>query len=246
MKKNIKTAICKVTAVVALASSAYAVPTDALRYSFDGGATWTTIADNAAGDNLGASDGSISVTIVQGGFTLAVTAAGSTKPNVGSAASPILDLGVHGSGSGTGKLIVEFSDIGFGPIPTGSYITSFTANDTAVPVTAYTVIGANSLFSGGNIAAGVPTGPQVITTIGPVLSTLTTLAATAPGQSNPYSITLVQVFDLSAIRDGGGVLSTDQKLSVPDGGNTLMLLGSALSVLGLGVFRSSRKAAVKA
>ena len=31
-------------------------------------------------------------------------------------------------------------------------------------------------------------------------------------------------------------------LGVPDGGNTLMLLGSALSVLGFGVFRKSRKA----
>ena len=30
--------------------------------------------------------------------------------------------------------------------------------------------------------------------------------------------------------------------AVPDGGNTLMLLGSALSVLGFGVFRKSRKA----
>jgi len=31
-------------------------------------------------------------------------------------------------------------------------------------------------------------------------------------------------------------------VAVPDGGNTLMLLGSALSVLGFGVFRKSRKA----
>jgi hypothetical protein len=140
-------------------------------------------------------------------------------------------------------LIVEFSDIGFGPIPSGAYKTTLTANDTGIPVTTYTVIGANSLFAGANIVAGAPAGPTVVSTIGPITTGLITTAGTAPGQSNPYSITMVQVFNLN--RDGG-TISTDAKLSVPDGGNTLMLLGSALSVLGFGVFRSSRKSAVKA
>ena len=40
----------------------------------------------------------------------------------------------------------------------------------------------------------------------------------------------------------GAIFSFGASTAVPDGGNTLMLLGSALSVLGFGVFRKSRKA----
>ena len=41
---------------------------------------------------------------------------------------------------------------------------------------------------------------------------------------------------------GHSTRSIDDFLKVPDGGNTLMLLGSALSVLGFGAFRKTRKA----
>ena len=105
-------------------------------------------------------------------------------------------------------------------------------------VTAYTVIGADTLFSGADIVGGVPTGPSVIASIGPESGTFAASGSVAPGsQSDPYSITLVQVFTLSP--NGNGI-STDQRVTVPDGGNTLMLLGSALSVLGLCKFRSRK------
>ncbi len=60
--------------------------------------------------------------------------------------------------------------------------------------------------------------------------------------SNPYSITIEA--DLHNTGTGIATVSATADLAtVPDGGNTLMLLGSALSILGLGTFR---RKAVKA
>jgi len=49
-------------------------------------------------------------------------------------------------------------------------------------------------------------------------------------------------FSLSSTGTGSSFGFVAANVAVPDGGNTLMLLGSALSVLGFGVFRKSRKA----
>jgi hypothetical protein len=234
MKNNIKTWLCTTAAVAALASSAYAVPTDALRYSIDGGSTWTTIADNASGD-VNSSDNNITALINGGGFNLVVT----IGFNSGTAGKPDMDLHVAGTTTGSGGLIVEYSDINFGPVPTGAYNTSFFVNNGAgASASERTIIGANSLFAGANTPLTGGIGP-----IGPFTTGSGTSSASVPGQSDPYSITLVQVLTSSG---AGNSISTDAHLSVPDGGNTFMLLGSALSVLGLGVFRNARKSAVKA
>jgi hypothetical protein len=235
-------------AAVLGAASAYATPATApaIRWSFDGGTTWSTpVVDQDSNDN-DIIVGSIGVVIHNGALTLSVNTSGSTKPNTGTAANPQMDLNLGAGGLASGKVIVEFTDIGFGPIPGGSYITTAFNNNGSVSATYYTIVGGNTAFDGAGFSGGVPTGSP-ITTIGPVAagaSSQTKSASGPAGQTDPYSITLVTVLDFGS--GTRSTISTDQKLTVPDGGNTLMLLGSALSVLGLGVFRSSRKAAVKA
>ena len=244
MKKNIITLACSAAAVLACVSSTQATP--GIRWSFDGGSTWsTTVNDGGAGDTKGAA-GQVGVDITLGGFTFSASGTGSTKPLLGTAGSPIMDLGVNGAGTtGGGTLIVEFTETDYSPVPNGSYLTGFGVNNLFSSGTMYAFIGANSQFAGAGFAANVPTG-TAITHIGPLSgnSSGTASGVFAGVQPNPYSITIAEVYTLPGTRDipGGVSISGDGNLqTVPDGGNTLMLLGSALSVLGLGVFRNSRK-----
>ena len=79
-------------------------------------------------------------------------------------------------------------------------------------------------------------------------TTLTALGSTAGSgtlpalTSNPYSITIEADF-VNSGSTSATVSATSLLTTVPDGGNTLMLLGSALSILGLRTFRrKARKA----
>jgi hypothetical protein len=238
MKTNIKTLIC--TAATALAvGSAYAVPlnTDAIRYSTDGINWKPVVLDNQSGD-LDPGDNTITL-IIAGlpGLVLHVTSAGNA---LGTAGSPNIDIGLHGSIGAGETLYVEYSDVNYGPVPSGGYHTHIsTTDDPTVSATQYTAIGsgagANDLFDG----AGFSDLPS-LSKIGPITGNGAGDSFTAPGTSDPYSITLVTVVTGGA--NGGGVSTDARVTSVPDGGNTLMLLGSALSVLGFGAFRKSRKA----
>jgi hypothetical protein len=244
MKKNIITLACSAAAVLACVSSTQATP--GIRWSFDGGTTWSaTVNDGGVGDTK-AAVGQVGVDITLGGFTFSASGTGATKPLLGTAGSPIMDLGVDGAGStGGGTLIVEFTETDYSPVPHGSYITGFGVNNLFSAGTMYTFIGANSQFAGAGFSGGLPTGP-VISTIGPLSGNHSANGSGvfAGVQPNPYSITLAEVYTLpgSPTAPSGVSISGDGNLTVPDGGNTLMLLGSALSVLGLGVFRNSRKA----
>jgi hypothetical protein len=223
MKNNIKSLLCA-TAVLALTSAAQALSTDSLRYSTDNGATWTTIADSG-------SSGFISTTIVGGGFNLTVSATGSSS---GTLSSPSMDLGLNGHTTGAGTLIVEYSDLGFAPVSGGSYTTTFFGNG-GVTSSERTILGANTLFAGANVPISGGIGP-----IGPFITGSGSASASAPaGLTAPYSITLVEILTSTG---AGQNVSVDGHLTVPDGGNTLVLLGSALSVLGMAAFR--RKSAV--
>jgi hypothetical protein len=236
MKNNIKFGLCGVAAL-ALASSVYATPQNAVRFSTDG-STWTTpVTDGSASDvealltgTSGTSDGQITTLINLGSFHLVVTTS-YTYPAVGSLGSPIMDLHVGGATLGTGTLYVQFSSTGFTPVPSGPLTTTIAPNQPGVTETETTFIGAtDALFDTGGA------------TFGPIGGSDTVGASSqgvVPSGVNPYTITIQDKF----VSSGAGLsLSTDDRISVPDGGNTLMLLGSALSVLGLGVFRKSRKA----
>jgi hypothetical protein len=243
MKNNIKLGLCSAAAALAMATTANAFSNqDAIRYSIDGGSTWvdsTTVPGLLDTDG----DGAIAVQIVAGGFQLRLASTGvnsSAYPTLGSPASPNMDLDVVGRAVGTGSIIIEFSTTGFAPIPSGSYITTFQPNDdSSVVESEATRVGTGA--TGNNMfAAGASAGTIGGASTGTYHSTI---GAPVPGQPVPYSITLAVTFTATgATTDRPGSISSDTHLVVPDGGNTLMLLGSALSVLGLGVFRKSRKA----
>ncbi len=235
MKNKTILGICSAAAVLACVT-ANASPSSAIRYSLDG-SSWTTIAiDEGAGDTAtGAGNvGIIHVTLNVGGFNLDLIAS-KTYPAVGSLASPKMDLGIGGSTTGAGTIYIEFSANGFNPVPNGSFITAIAPNnDAGVTETETTRVSSSpddSLFGAGTSFAS----------IGPVNGVHQTGSGAAPGLGSPYSITIQ---DKIVATGAGLIVSQDDRLSVPDGGNTLMLLGSALSVLGLGFFRTRK--AVKA
>jgi len=230
MKNTIKVGLSAVAAL-AIVSSAHAFSgQDAVQYSYNGGA-FVTVATDTDGDGL--MTGNISI----GGFNINFIST-QTYPFIGSQAAPNMDLQVQGKGQVAGEsLVIEFSTINFTPIPPGSYITDLgLSDDPAVTATETTRVGGNSLFASGVSAAtigGTSTGGFE-----------STLASPVAGQSNPYSITTSVKINVNAnaVNNNGAVSVRDHVRVVPDGGNTLMLLGSALSVLGIGAFRKSRKA----
>lgn len=236
MKKNIIKSLCGAAALLAAASTASAITTDAIRVSIDGGAHWTTVNDGdttANGDFNSAPFKIIAAfNLGSGAFTVSVGGIGTGSGT----ASPFLDISVAGT-MDAGTLIVQFSANGFAPVSGGGYVTTQTENGNNNALTETTFFGGgagvNSLFdtTGGNLTPiSLLPGPIGGTSSGPAPGGLTA----------PYSITIQDVFTSG----GGGNLSADTTVKVPDGGNTLMLLGSALSVLGLGVFRNRK--AVKA
>jgi len=161
---------------------------------------------------------------------------------------PEIDFDVSGflssSGLPNGSLIVEYSVAGLTPVPTGSFVNAINPVGPSKPG-AYSetettrigsgLFGTGTTFAsiGGNSWAGPYTGSNVVPS----------------GITDGYSITLQDVFTLNVDPSTGigrATISDDGSLTtVPDGGSTMMLLGSALSAVGLMKFRF-RKAAVKA
>jgi len=239
MKNNIKIGLCSAVVALATATTAHAFSSqDAIRYSYNG-AAFVTAATDTDGDGL------ISTTIVIGGFNLNVIST-QTYPFIGTQAAPNLDLQIQGKGTVKGEtLVIEFSAMDFTPVPAGSYITDLgLSDDPTVSASETTRVGKGApngdvLFASGADAVSA-------TTIGGASTGgfESSLSAGFSGQVAPYAITTsvgINVTD-NAVNNGGAVSVRDHIRVVPDGGNTLMLLGSALSVLGIGAFRKSRKA----
>jgi len=156
------------------------------------GSSTIMVADGSSQD-LSSAAGQVAWIGTINGWTFAITA-GDTKPQLGSATSPQLDLGVLANVVGNGNLIVKFSDTGFGP-SSGTVNSTFFENGTSTASASVLIDSSDTLFG------GTP-------------STDGTLAG-------PYSITLVDTFT-------PGLVSSDHRVSVPDGGATVALLGFGL------------------
>lgn len=105
------------------------------------------------------------------GWNLTVTVA-DTKPNLGSATSPQLDLTVTANTPGLGDLVVKFSETDFGPT-SGSLNSSFFQNGTSLGTGQVLVDPSNQLFGGA--------------------------ASTDANLTGPYSLTLVDTFAVGTI-----------------------------------------------
>jgi len=192
MKRKLKTLLLLTAGVVPLAVTANnALANAALELT--SGASDIIIQDNFAGLDLNLSSGQILWAGSINGWSFAVTV-GDTKPLLGSATSPHLDLSVTANSPGNDSLIVKFTDTDFGPT-SGSLLSSFFQNGTSTASTQVLVDPNNAQFGG--------------------------LPATSANLTGPYSITLVDTFSV-------GTISSDHRVTVPDGGASVALLGFAL------------------
>jgi hypothetical protein len=240
-----------VAALLAMASSAYATSSIGIEVAFNGGSFLPaqTLNDNAVATVSGpptvppivwvgdqdATVGSIAALYSFGGLTAELVFGG---PGSSGSTAPFLNLVINGTLQAGQSVKVIFSAAGFSQPLNGHVVLSDTEN----------AGGPSATYSFAGSAATSGTGGALFDMRNPMVTdtTLTAFGVTSksavlPGStSNPYSITieadLVNTGTTAANLSATAVLTT-----VPDGGNTLMLLGSALSILGIGAFR--RKAA---
>jgi len=188
-----------VGAVIAFVGSSVTVRAQTAAIELLSGASTIVVQDNGVGDTSSAL-GDIQWNGSINGWTIVVTT-GDSKPILGSAASPQMDLSVTSATPGAGALTVEFTDTGF------------TGNGAIINTT-----------NGGNNGTSVETASVLVD---PTDTQFGGSPATSVGVS-PYSLTIVDCFTV-------GTVSADDRVSVsvPDGGMTVLLLGAALTGLGL-------------
>jgi len=197
------------------------------------GVTLTTVADGGAGD-LNPAAGIVTALISTGIWTGSVET-GFSMPSIGSAFAPQLDLNFSALSSGAGTLTLLWSTDGFlGPVPTGGY--QATIGGTLAGPGGNTVDYSTFYDDANVIPAATPlTGSQIFTHPGGSGSYPFSggVSGTAVGLTPPFSMTQQVVIN----HTGSGVQITtgNANLSVPDGGMTLTLLGSAM--LGFGMLR---------
>jgi hypothetical protein len=239
MKKNIISRLSGMAAVLACATSAYATPT---LYITDG-TTAKTVVDQGVGDLDPINANNIVFVGSVGNWTLNTE----TGQVLGNPGRPDIDL--------------NFTDTYAAGATTGNTITIAFLSDgyTTPAVTALGTIG-GTLGSGVTLtyAAYEQTGSTAATTFGGSTLNLTgwTGVTHAPFTTSPFAGTLpglglppaggspyevLQVITITAPTGGrtANQSSGDAHLAVPDGGATLMLLGSSLTALAF--FRRSAK-----
>jgi hypothetical protein len=225
--KNIKSVLATFT-VAAWATSAFAIPTLVIQ---DGGGI------NAINTSIG---GVVIINTSDGFWSVVITSGTSSPPAPGgTATAPTMDVSISAisaNGSENNPLNIYFASDGFGPtsaawlaMMTGHLVAGTGAN-----------VGFDTYYNVGNALSSLGT-PL------PVGSTLLTASGNVPGPIYTYTqmsapVTLASPYsliELVTINGGrlGGQYSLDASLvtatTVPDGGTTAMLLGAAVSVLGL-------------
>jgi hypothetical protein len=202
-----------VTAALAATPFAHAIPQ--LRI-FDG-ITTITVSDNAAGDSSGAT-GRIVWNGTIGNWTFN-TDVGTTSPIIGSVTNPQLDLSFNAVSNGAGgTIVISFSENGFGPSAGFSFasiggVTQGTVNYQTFGGTNNTLLSTSTLLSSQGPFTGAFSG-----------------AVSGSGVSNggPYSLTQMVTITHAA----NGITTGNVFLSVPDSGDTALLLGAVLASLG--------------
>src|SRR5688572_14092553 len=216
---RIALAVAVVVGFLSTTEPAHAVAT--LRVSGNGGVNWIKLRDTDGNGEV-SYDGS-----VNGGWTLSL-AAGTTKPAIGSATDPIMNLSAANiSSTGAGTLLIEYSETFYGPLPDGnSFITSLNSENVGTGrTTVWSYLStANTLFDKAELlGAIVQTGPNGNSSV---------QTGGMFGYSE-FSLTM----RISIRHTGAGDSSFTARLvdpppSVPDGGSTVVLLGFALLAVG--------------
>ena len=210
-------------AVMILASSVYAIPT-------------LVVSDGSGISSISTSaSGVVTITTSDAQWSVVVATGISSPPAIGqgTASSPVMDLAITatyiGNGSAGTPLTISFGADAFGP----------TAGNPIATLSGHLVSGTGGMVTYSTIAAA---GSVLPTLLHPAITGSTLTSAILPGGSsyastltggpiNLSSYSLDQVVTLQGI-SGGSSYSIDASLvTVPDGGMTLILLGSALSGL---------------
>ena len=217
--------LLKYLAVAAVAAgltiSASAVPVLTI---YDGVNALISISDNGTGDE-DATVGAVQWSDSIGVWTINLDL-GLTKPLLGSATAPDMDLSFVAYSTGAGKLWVSLSDNGFNY--NGSLIDEI-GGTTAGTVTDYVVEGYTTLDENLNITYGNVVASQG--PFGPGAFSGTTYGSVSLDAETWLTIAVV------IEHDGSGITTGDKHVHVPDGGMTALLLGFGL----LGLAASARR-----
>jgi len=185
---------------------------------YDGNPADTVTAD-------GGGSGQVSTNAVNiGGWSLTVET-GETKPYLGSATAPDMSLSFDAisSVSGTHTLTLTWSDTGFGP-SSGDFFASIGTTGSG------TSVGFATYYNTGNTIQTGPAGGTLLTTISSLAGSELAYVAPLSGYTG-YSLT--EVVTITATQAGVITTGNATLVSVPDAGSTLILLGAAISVLGV-------------
>ncbi|HLX70995.1 MAG TPA: PEP-CTERM sorting domain-containing protein [Verrucomicrobiae bacterium] len=193
---------------------------------YDGVNPLISVTDNGPGDSA-SSIGAIVVETNVGVWALTINT-GVTKPLVGSATSPVMDINLQAFSTGAGSLTLTFSDNGFGPA-SGIINATATGNTVMGP----TATASMSVWGDQGNVVGAQTVP--IASMPP--TPLSFLYQTTSGPMNlnaPFSLTEVATINAS----GATLVNLDASFnmtSVPEPGM------AALGALGLGGWILARR-----
>jgi hypothetical protein len=227
MKRGLKNFVVALV-VVGVAGVAHGSALPPVLSISDGVNPVITVFDNLAGD-MNLATGELTVSTNIGVWTLSIST-GLSKPVLGGATNPVMDLVIQASSTGAGSLTYKFSDNNFGPAP-GTLKSAISGHViSGAPTTVdYSVYGDQ-----GNTALALTT---LLTTTGTNSLPILTSNSGPLALSSPFSLT--EVVQLTA--SGASAVSVDASLSViPEPSTTtLTFLGLAFLVVGLARRRRS-------
>jgi VPDSG-CTERM motif len=200
--KNLLTALAAIV-LLTCATCVYAVPTLTI---FDG-TTTITVQDNGMGDG-DARPGVVSWSGTIGVWNLNIDT-GITKPQIGSATQPQMDLNFTAQSTAAGTLTLTFTDSGF--------------NASGVGVD---TIGGTQ--PNGSVTDNIQLNGVNVMSIGPL-----TGGAFSGSTSGPITLGVIDVLGLQVVinHTASGITTGNKNFTVPDGGSAVALLGIALTGL---------------
>lgn len=224
--KSIKSVLATL-AVVACAASAMAVQTQTIWVSDSGGGISLTPATSTSGSVIYSGSDSL--------WTVVISTGVASPPAVGQGTltAPVLDLNIQatsagGSTASAHPLLITFGADGYGPTA-GQFLATMSGHLVSGTGHALTY---NTYSEANNTPIANPSATLLTTMSFPGGATYNSMTTSgAVSLASPYA--LEEVVTIQANSSGASYSLDGSLVTVPDGGTTAMLLGAALSVLGL-------------